>query len=513
MMVAEKLSNTKDLAFLLADDFSADCFTDINKDVSDLAIHGLSLDSRAIEAGDLFIALGGEKSCGLDFSADVEARGATVIAWDATNSRCQSVAKSVEKKVHIPLVAVADLAEKTGEISARFYAQPSRFMRVIGVTGTDGKTSVSHIIAQALSEPDLPCGFIGTIGVGALGDLRTATHTTPNAITLQKHLSEFSAQKYTSVVMEVSSHALDQGRVNGVVFDTAVFTNLGRDHLDYHQDLESYAAAKKKLFALPELKRAVINIDDDYGENIISGLPEGVAHMTYGFSLAADVCVREITQTKKGLDIHVQTPAGTALLHSPLIGDFNVSNLLAALAVLLISGVALDTAVLQLKKVRCIPGRMEKIQEKNPRAPMVVIDFAHTPQALTAALAALRPRANANLWCVFGCGGDRDRGKRPEMAVAAESFADHVVVTNDNPRTESPGMIIEEICAGFKTPEKVEIIHDRKAAIAFAIGHANHDDVILVAGKGHEKFQLMANEKMAFDDCLVAKELLEQLTS
>lgn len=509
MMVAETLKSTKNLAFLLAGDGASDG----GEEILNLTIDGLSLDSRAIETGDLFIALGGEKSCGLNFSSDVEARGAAAIAWDATDARCQSLAEGVENKAHIPVIPVADLAKKTGEISARFYDQPSRSMHVIGVTGTDGKTSVSHIIAQALSETDLPCGFIGTIGVGALDDLHAATHTTPNAITLQKHLSDFLTKKYTSVVMEVSSHALDQGRVNGVVFDTAVFTNLGRDHLDYHQDLESYAAAKKKLFASPELKHAVINIDDAYGQSIINDLPEDVMHMTYGFSLEADVCVQKVTQTKKGLDIHVQTPVGEAQLHSQLIGDFNVSNLLAALAVMLVSGTALDAAVLQLKNVRAIPGRMERIPADDSRAPMVVIDFAHTPQALTAALGALRALAKNQLWCVFGCGGDRDKGKRPEMAIAAESFADRVIVTSDNPRTESAENIIEDICAGFKAPEQVEVIQDRKDAIAFAIQHANQNDVILVAGKGHEKFQLIGNEKIAFDDCFIAKALLEQVTS
>ncbi len=467
-------------------------------------IMGLSLDSRRIRPGDLFVATQGGIRHGAEFIEDAVRAGA-VAAVVESNVSVPAAPPSV------PMYDIADLGQKIGHIAARFYGHPSHDLSVIGVTGTNGKTSVTHFLAQTVSTP---CGLIGTLGNGIYGQLETGSHTTPDAVTLQALLAQLRDRGAPNVAMEVSSHGLDQGRVNGVEFDIGVFTNLSRDHLDYHPDMTAYGAAKARLFQMPGLRRAVINCDDNYGRELLSTLPNGVEPLAFGLS-ACDVAgvaqVRGVALRlhNQGLSLDVETPWGAGRLESALWGRFNASNLLAALAVLLTLGVPLADALQRLSRVSPVPGRMECIASL-PRQitgqPTVIVDYAHSPDALQQALVALREHAilelpgTSRVWCVFGCGGGRDRGKRPLMGAIAERYADFVVVTDDNPRQEDPVGIVAEILAGMDHPYAAYVRRERAEALAFAIRHAAPADIILVAGKGHEAYQLIGAEKLPFSD-------------
>jgi UDP-N-acetylmuramoyl-L-alanyl-D-glutamate--2,6-diaminopimelate ligase len=465
---------------------------------SDVAITGLTQTSQEVRPGDLFLAIAGKRTHGLRYLHQAMARGAAAVAWEAHEGLRFPADNS-----KIPHFQIQRLGWQMGLIAGRFYQHPSRHMKLIGVTGTDGKTSVSHFIAQALNEKRRPCGVIGTLGYGLYGSLVPGLHTTPEAIRLQAELHNMRRCGTPWVTVEVSSHGLDQGRVNGTFFDAAVLTNISRDHFDYHGDFESYVEAKQRLFHLPGLGYAILNLDDVCGRALADKLSAPTE--VWGYTLEdqqtpikGGVRTTRTTLDENGIRLEVETPLGHGVLTSGLIGRFNAYNLLAALAVLLVLKLPLSDALRRLSQVNAVAGRMESFgAEVQPR---VIVDYAHTPAALTHALTALRVHCQGRLWCVFGCGGDRDRGKRPAMAQAAERLADEVIVTDDNPRNEDPKAIANDILRGFDNARSARVIHDRGDAIAWTISQARRGDIVLVAGKGHETTQSVRDRQLSFSD-------------
>ncbi len=464
---------------------------------ADCRVTGIALDSRKVQEGDLFLALPGTRSHGASYIAEAVARGAAAVAVDV-HPATEGLADGA-----VPLVQIAELRANVGVIADRFFGHPSRDMWIAGITGTNGKTSVSQFIAQALSI-DAPCGIIGTLGSGIYGALHHTGHTTPDAVTVQAELAIQRQAGAKAVAMEVSSHALDQYRVAGVDFDVAVFTNLSHEHLDYHGDMKSYALAKRRLFHRPGLEYAVLNLDDTVGGEWFAELRSRVECIGYGFGTAAHAEQGRVLRgsalelTAGGMSFAVSGPWGSGRISCSLLGRFNASNLLAALAALLARGVAFDTALERLGQVRTVAGRMERFGTSEQ--PTVVVDYAHTSDALDQVLQALRAHCSGMLWCVFGCGGDRDRGKRPLMGQLAEALADRVMLTDDNPRGENPWDIIEDIQRGMHDPESVYVMRDRAAAIQHAIEMAEVGDVVLIAGKGHETEQIVGTEVRPFSD-------------
>ncbi len=459
-------------------------------------VTGLALDSRRVQAGEVFFATLGGQARGHDYVPDALARGAAAVIYDA--------AVPLTPRGGVPHIAVDDLAQKLGLIAERFFGEPTRDLFVVGVTGTNGKTSVSHYLAQALHRPDGACAVIGTLGNGYPGRLEEATHTTPDAIALHELMARFRAAGAQAVVMEASSHALDQGRVNGVNFAVAVFTNLSRDHLDYHGDMVRYGTAKQRLFALPSVRYAVVNGDDAYGREILATLRDDVEVVSYGYGAPVDDNIAHVQGaitrlSREGIVLQVCSKWGEGEIRSRLMGRFNGANLLAVLATLLIKGMPYGEACARLADLQPVPGRME-CQGGCDGLPLVAVDYAHTPAALEQVLSALREHCAGKLWCVFGCGGDRDRGKRPLMGAAAERLADCVVVTDDNPRGEDARHIVAEILAGMQASETAKVIHDRRSAIAYAVSAAAAEDVVLIAGKGHETYQQIGAHKLPFND-------------
>lgn len=465
---------------------------------NDPTIRGLALDSRQVERDGLFLAVPGLHADGRQFIAGAVARGAIAVAYEA--------GKQLPEEQNINAFAVENLRQHIGIIADRFYDSPSRKLRVIGVTGTNGKTTTTHLLSQVLDSPERRCGLMGTLGCGFPGGLDPSQHTTPDAVSVQRQLASFVESGATAVCMEVSSHALDQARVAGVVFDIAVFTNLTRDHLDYHGDMKVYAAAKSKFFEFPQLAAAVINRDDEMGRDLIARLADRIRMVSYGLD-GGDVRALTVEPSIEGLQIRAVTPQGEATLRSPLLGRFNASNLLAVLAVLLVAGLPLQEAVVRLSRAQPVAGRMERFG--GGAQPLVVVDYAHTPDALEKALTALREHTRGKLICVFGCGGDRDRGKRPQMGAIAERLADVVILTDDNPRHEEAATIRGEIRAGMQgTPTDVA---DRASAIRAALAEAGRGDIVLVAGKGHEDYQQIGNVRLSYSDRDTVRALLGEV--
>jgi len=478
----------------------------------DIPLKGLTLDSRKVQDGYVFVALSGQTEHGLVYAQDAINNGAVAVLCDKKfDQYCQQIVSNILSRV--VCIAVDDLALHLGDIASRFYGEPSKQLFTVGITGTDGKTSVSHFIAQALQQNNEKSSVIGTIGNGLLNDLQVATHTTPDVIDVHKTLADNLQKNASSVAMEVSSHGLHQQRVDGVEFDVAVLTNLGRDHLDYHSDVEAYKAAKQLLFQRQNIKSLVLNVDDDFGRELAE---KSLPHQdVWTYSLSAyknehHVYASQIKILTSGLQFHVQTPVGEADVNLNLLGEFNIVNALATLCVLLIKGVEFNDAIRRLETLQTVAGRMQSI--RLPQQPLVVIDFAHTPQALGFALKSLRQHCKKILFCVFGCGGDRDQGKRPLMAAAAESLADNIIVTQDNSRNEDPAIIFSQIKSGFKKIKNIQFIDDRQQAIETAITQADKDDIVLVAGKGHEQYQLMAGKSLPFDDAKIARAALNSLS-
>lgn len=461
--------------------------------VFDVTIHGLQTDSRSIRPGDAFVALAGAVTPADHYLDQAIAAGATVVLLEAeAELECREYQGAL-------IVPVPQLRARLGRIAARFYEHPSRRLRLIGVTGTNGKTSVSQYVAQLLSQAGIPCGVLGTLGYGMTGELQEATHTTPDAVQTNRILAGILAKGGRAAAMEVSSHGLDQGRVDGLAITSAVFTNLTRDHLDYHGSMEAYGAAKARLFEREDVHFSVINVDDPFGRQLYEKLEGQCDRVRYSLHESEmELWLKEFRPTDNGFDAVVDGEWGCFELSVPLMGSFNASNVLAAVATVMTLGVSVEQVRQGVKKLSPPPGRLERFcSETGVRA---VVDYAHTPDALANALAALRPHVAGKLICVFGCGGDRDSGKRPEMAKEAEKTADFVVVTDDNPRTENPAGIVEDVLSGFSSPDYARVIHDRAQAIRFAISMATPDDLVLVAGKGHESWQEIAGEKLPFSD-------------
>ena len=480
---------------------------------NDCDVRGLTIDSREIAAGDLFIAYRGANADGTQYIQDAIAAGASAVVFDG------DVEASLVNRV--PMIRVSELQQKVGVIASRFFSDPSQQLFVVGVTGTNGKTSCCHFLSQALQLHGDRCGVMGTLGYGLPGALQVATHTTPNAVVLQSHLKEMVDAGASSVVMEVSSHALEQARVVAVAFDVAVFTNLTRDHLDYHGDLKAYGAAKRKLFDMPGLNHAVINRDDAFGKELLATLPTAVNVVAYGM-LKESQNVSALLESRgvygavtrldeSGIEMRIVSSWGNGVLRSEyLLGAFNASNLLAVLSVLLLMEVSFDKALALLAQVRNASGRMERLGG-NGGQPLVVIDYAHTPDALQSVLLALRDHCRGRLICVFGCGGDRDSGKRPLMGAVAAQYADEVVITDDNPRSEDAALIIHEIMVGIPSDKKVAVIHERATAISTALKSASADDVVLVAGKGHELYQIVGEQRLPFSDRDCVQSILQEV--
>ncbi|MGH8508758.1 MAG: UDP-N-acetylmuramoyl-L-alanyl-D-glutamate--2,6-diaminopimelate ligase [Gammaproteobacteria bacterium] len=474
----------------------------------DRRIRGLCTDSRSACGGDLFLAYPGVNRHGGDHIREAIRAGAVAIALDADYDRPTSSAGL------IPIVWVPRLRSCVGEIAARFYTHPSRHLLAIGVTGTNGKTSVAHTIARVLDRAGNtgPCGIMGTLGWGGVDDLTPATHTTPDAVTIQRQLADLRALQARSVVLEVSSHGLDQGRVAGVEFAVAVFTNLSRDHLDYHGDMGAYGEAKKLLFQWPGLRAAVLNLDDAFCQAISADLAADVRVFGYtlnGSRSPENECIvgSALRLHDRGLSLRIRVGRQTAEIESPLLGRLNAYNLLASLGALLAVGVTLEEAARELASVGPVPGRMERIPA-GPGSPLVIVDYAHTPDGLDQALIALRRIRAGKLFCIFGCGGERDAGKRPLMGRIAEALADCVILTTDNARHEDPAAIVKDIRSGMNDPDRARSEPDRARAIASAIEQATENDTVLIAGKGHEDYQDNGGVRRPYSDRQMVMQIL-----
>ncbi|MEP7182102.1 MAG: UDP-N-acetylmuramoyl-L-alanyl-D-glutamate--2,6-diaminopimelate ligase [Betaproteobacteria bacterium] len=455
----------------------------------------ITADSRQVGAGDAFAAYPGEKSDGRAFIADAVARGAGSVLWEALGFRWPA-------EIGVANLPTENLKAKLGAIADFLCGSPSQDLWVVGVTGTNGKTSCAHWVAQCLDACGRRAGVVGTLGNGLVGTLEPAQNTTPDAAVVHETLARMKAGGAQAVAMEVSSHGLDQGRVNAVAFDVALFTNLTRDHLDYHGTMAAYGAAKARLFAWPALHACVINADDAFGQSLIdTARGRGQKVLSYGFS-GADVAATGLATNATGIVLSVATPWGRGDVQTSVVGAFNAQNLLGVLGVLLASDVPQDAALAALAGVRPPPGRMQRFGAVD--APLVVVDYAHSPDALEKVLTALKPAlaAGSELVCVFGCGGDRDAGKRPEMGRVVARLADRVIVTSDNPRNEDPATIASAIVRGIRDTgnRRWTVELDRAAAIAAAIGSAKAGDVVLVAGKGHEDYQERNGVREHFSD-------------
>ena len=476
-----------------------------------VAVKDLASDSRRVRAGDVFLAYPGARYDGRQFIPVAIANGAAAVLWDQDGCE-RSAGWSV------PNFAVENLRELAGHLAHQVYGRPSEKLWVIGIAGTNGKTSCSQWLAQACGACGARTAVIGTLGIGFPGALDETINTTPDAVLLHRSLQRLLAAGAQGVVMEVSSIGLDQGRVNGVAFGAALFTNLSRDHLDYHGDMEHYARSKQKLFLMPGLKHAVVNLDDVQGVHIARMLAgrnlnragyscfEGVAARS---GLECFVEARHISVTAQGIAFEVKSSWGEARVASPLLGRYNVANLIGVLATMLVSGVPFADATAALEKLSSVPGRMERIG--GGARPLLVIDYAHSPDALENVASALKDIALAQggrLVIVFGCGGERDRGKRPLMGATASRHADRIIVTSDNPRGEDPLAIIADIAAGITIA--YEAIADRREAIAAAVGAARAGDVVLLAGKGHETHQEIGGRKLPFSDASEAQAALSR---
>jgi UDP-N-acetylmuramyl-tripeptide synthetase len=495
------------------------------------AVH-LRIDSRQIERGDVFIALPGRRDDGRLHVADAVARGAAAVVTEPAGAGAPACA--------VPTLPVESLAARLGDIGAAFYRDPTARLLMIGVTGTNGKTSCSHWIAQVLTACGRRCAVIGTVGSGFTDALQTdSTLTTPDAIGLQRQARALLDGGAQALAMEVSSIGLDQGRTDSIQFDLALFTNLTRDHLDYHGSMAEYALAKERLFDAPSLAHAVLNLDDQFGRRL-AGRCRARELRTTGYRVAsaappssvADVDVTDVDVNLAGesvalgaddirFDARLQragAPARTVPVRAPVIGRFNVSNVLGVFGIALAAGLDAGDAARALERLRPPPGRLQRVDVEPGAAagadlPLVLVDYAHTPDAIEQALAALRPVAAARggrLWIVFGAGADRDPGKRPQMGAAAAGGADRIVVTSDNPRGEDPGRIIEQIVAGAgQAGQRLSHTADRAQAITRTVLQAEAADVILIAGKGHEQYQDVAGRRLAFSDLQCARRALQ----
>ena len=475
-------------------------------------VQDLTLDSREVRSGSLFFALSGRQSHGLKFAAAAAARGASVVLWDPAEAGSHETPTSVSGTCYF--APVTRLRSLLGRIADRFFGWPSSQLRVVGVTGTNGKTTSAYLLAQALERLQGNAAYIGTIGWGRIDALRAPSHTTADVITVHRQLATLRAAGVRDVAMEVSSHALDQGRVDGVRFHSAAFTNLTRDHLDYHVSMEAYGAAKARLFEGDGLRHLIINTGDAFGRDLATRCG-GRAALTavcvgdsdFGRQATRSLCVSDVLPGVHGLGLQISGSLGERLVKTQLMGRFNAENAVIVLGCLLALDVPLDDAAAAIECCKAPPGRMEVIEAPQQDKPVAVVDYAHTPDALAKALGALREHCRGALWCVFGCGGDRDPGKRPLMGAIADEMADQVIVTDDNPRSEDPQQITSEIVGGIRR-HQVRVIHDRGEAIAAALTAAAVHDMVLIAGKGHEDYQIYGETRRSFSDRTEAQRYL-----
>ncbi len=472
----------------LADIFSKKFILENNLG-SDISVDAITDDSRDVQANTIFLARTGEVVDGSKYIESAISDGACLVLTETIYQNSNIL--------NVPIIYLPDLKQNLAVIFTNFYDVDLSSLNLFGVTGTNGKTSVAHILAQVLD-----CGYIGTIGIGKLDNLKPTQNTTPNIQVLINFFAKLQNQNINNCALEISSHALTQQRTIGLPIKTAVFTNLSHDHLDYHDSMHDYAESKYKLFLETPIQNAVIAIDDLWGRELVSKLSTNINCYTYGLNNKADLHPVSLQETINGINAVIQTPVGKLALKLNLIGQFNVLNIMAVIGILLFERWSLTKIITSLENVNGISGRMEVITKQ----PTFVVDYAHTPDALEKALQALKPLSKAKLWCIFGCGGDRDQAKRPLMAQAAEKYADQIILTNDNPRSENPSDIIDDIKHGL-VKECVHVIIDRKEAIEYCFKHSQIDDVILIAGKGHEDYQIINNQTYSFSDQQTIKNL------
>lgn len=475
--------------------------------IPQVKVSGVTIDSRAVKAGDCFIALKGAVTDGAHYIQQAVADGAVVILVDQATKVPINLAD-----ISVPVFSVENLTQWVSQIAGRFYGDPSHQLNIAAFTGTNGKTTCSQLYAQLMSkvlvkDTSVKPAYIGTTGFGmaeskavdAVFEHKQSDHqlTTPDAVSTQRILAELLSNGSEYVALEASSHSLVQHRIQSLQIDTGVFTNLSRDHLDYHQTIENYAAAKSSLFEMPSIKTAVINKDDAVGAQIIKQLRSDISLLTFSLdNTSADLYCSDITLSAIGIEATINTPWGSGKLKSNLLGQFNLSNLLAIIAVACSQGAVLDDCLKVVPELLAVSGRMELVSAH--MQPQVVVDYAHTPDALEKALQALKPYCNGRLWVIFGCGGNRDNGKREQMGKIADQYADRVVITNDNPRFEAPEKIVQQILEGIDGETDVEL--DRRRAIATSIIQAEKQDIVLIAGKGHENYQILGSSRIAFSD-------------
>ncbi|WP_087016615.1 UDP-N-acetylmuramoyl-L-alanyl-D-glutamate--2,6-diaminopimelate ligase [Thaumasiovibrio subtropicus] len=473
-----------------------------------IAIKEMQIDSRQVQVGDLFVAMIGHQVDGNQFISTAIESGASAVLSHVKEADCHGIVEWVN---NVPVIRVFQLDHHLSAIAQRGYFNDSDMPTLVGVTGTNGKTTITQLIAQWLELQDVTSGVMGTTGNGLLNEIEAATNTTGSAIEIQSTLAKLQQLGAKTVALEVSSHGLVQHRVAATPFRVGVFTNLSRDHLDYHGDMASYADAKKTLFTTHDTQAAVINIDDPIGAQWANELPDAiVVSSSPDYSTSTThryVFVDAVVLSSQGMTLSVRSSWGQGELCAPLVGEFNVNNLLLALATLLEMRHDLTSLLDSAPRLTAVIGRMEVFHQADK--PMLVVDYAHTPDALEKALQALRGHCDGNLWCIVGCGGDRDKGKRPMMAAAAESYADFAVFTDDNPRSEEPAAIVRDMLEGVRQKERVVVKHDRADAIGYAFTHANARDIVLVAGKGHEDYQVFADRTVHYSDRETVQTLLE----
>jgi len=487
-------------------------------------IGDLTNDTRHLNIGDVFCAIIGHVVDGRKYIAAAINKGASLVLAQCSD---ESEHGHIVFQQNIAIVSFYQLNKELFNLASAYYQTPQAKMTMIGITGTNGKTSTSHLLGQILTSSQKPCAIIGTNGAGLVNNLQKTENTTPSATDLVQLFSQFKKQKITHVAMEVSSHALEQGRVDGNTFDIAVFTNLSRDHLDYHGSMADYAAAKRQLFIHDAKQVAVLNGDDQQVKTWLATWPGNQRNLwVYGRSDDVSnskqfVSCYNIEHHSQGVDFILNTHLGNIEIHSPLLGDFNIDNLLAVIAVLLIEGLSLECIAQKITGVTAISGRMEAFSVETSTlikssVPMAVVDYAHTPDALEKALLACRQHCHGRLYVVFGCGGERDKGKRVLMAQVAEKHADCLVITNDNPRSEAPMSIINDILAGLTPQALHQVIVDRKQAVLATLNKASHGDVVLLAGKGHEDYiilgkETLGTEKIAYNERQVVMDFFKQV--
>ena len=478
---------------------------DIQSTTLGINVSGLCQDSRKINTDNVFIALSGFDNHGIDFAYQVQRAGACAILAESIGEN-KAKPKSRQQPLTIPVIEIDNLSEKLGKLAANYYSNPSDKLQITGITGTNGKTSCAWLMLQAWSQLGIKGAYIGTLGYGTLKQMHPLKNTTPSALELQKILAQFVEDGITHVSLEVSSHGLSLGRVNALNFKGAGFTNISRDHLDFHKTMEEYSNAKKKLFTNNQLDYSIINFNDYYGKKWLSEIDHPVT--SYAMEAdEADLHATHIELMPKGIKFKLSWQNRTYDVFTSLLGKFNIDNILLVVATLLQQQFDIEQIVEIISSFKPVPGRMNRVESKI-NSPLVIVDYAHTPDALQQVLLALKQHNAKNMWCIFGCGGNRDKGKRPEMGHIAETLADHVIVTDDNPRYEDNEQITTDILMGMNSVPQV--IHSRQDAIAYAIEHAHVDDLILIAGKGHESNQLINGKYYPFDDKTIAADLLNK---